>query len=140
YGKYVLDRVGFSEDLIEIGRQIAAMMTEMFADLPPEHEFFEQFSFISANDLPGFAAILSAIESGGITGLRPEERRKLLSLPFKLIAARHRLDVLDERMQQRLLEARYTFRQELPAEASDQIEFFDPERYNAAASLQDNIL
>jgi ABC-type dipeptide/oligopeptide/nickel transport system ATPase subunit len=129
-----------TEELVEIGRQVAAMMTEMFADLPAEHEFFEQFSFISAGDLPSFAAILSAIESGGVKALRPEQRQKLLSLPFKLIAARHRLDVLDERMQQRILEARHAFRRDLPEEAKDQIEFFDPEHYNAAASLQDNIL
>ena len=42
------------------------MMSEMFADLPPEHEFFEQFSFISANELPEFGPILSTVESGGI--------------------------------------------------------------------------
>ena len=66
--------------------------------------------------------------------------QKLLSLPFRLIAARHRLDVLDEAMQQRLLEARRVFRRDLPEEATGQIEFFDPERYNASASLQDNIL
>ena len=44
----VLDKIGLTEELIEIGREVAAMMTEMFADLPPDHEFFEQFSFISA--------------------------------------------------------------------------------------------
>jgi ABC-type multidrug transport system fused ATPase/permease subunit len=136
----VLDKTGLTEELIEIGRQVAAMMTEMFADLPPDHEFFEQFSFISAGDLPSFAAILSAMESGGIKALRPEQRQKLLSLPFKLVAARHRLDVLDERVQQRILEARRVFRRDLPEEAKGQIEFFDPEHYNAAASLQDNIL
>jgi putative ABC transport system ATP-binding protein len=136
----VLDQLALTDDLIEAGRKVAAMMTEMFADLPPEHEFFEQFSFISANDLPEFAAILAAAENGGVKVLPREQRHKLLSLPFKLIAARHRLDVLDERLQQRLLEARHTFRRELPAEARDQIEFFDPDRYNAAASLQDNIL
>src|SRR5260370_26009016 len=43
-------------------------------------------------------------------------------------------------MQQRLLEARRVFRAELPAGVGDQIEFFDPDSYNAAASLQDNIL
>jgi ABC-type multidrug transport system fused ATPase/permease subunit len=32
------------------------------------------------------------------------------------------------------------FRANLPAEARPQIEFFDAERYNAAASVQDNIL
>jgi ABC-type transport system involved in cytochrome bd biosynthesis fused ATPase/permease subunit len=112
----------------------------MFAGLPAEHEFFEQFSFISANDLPEFAAILATTENSGAKALTPEQRRKLLSLPFKLIAARHRLGVLDEAMQLRLLEARRVFRADLPAEARGQIEFFDPDRYNAAASLQDNIL
>jgi len=136
----VLDQVGLTDDLTEIGRQVAATMTEMFAGLPPEHEFFEQFSFISANDLPEFTAILSAAESGGTAALSREQRHKLLSLPFKLISARHRLGVLDEPMQQRLLEARRVFRADLPAEAHGQIEFFDTDRYNAAASLQDNVL
>ena len=31
----VLDQVGLTDDLIEIGRQVAATMTEMFAGLPP---------------------------------------------------------------------------------------------------------
>jgi putative ABC transport system ATP-binding protein len=140
YVLQILDKVGVTDDLVDIGRQVAAMMTEMFADLPPEHEFFEQFSFISADDLPGFAAILSALDNGGVAALPREQRQKLLSLPFKLIAARHRLDVLDERIQHRLLEARAAFRSNLPEEARGQIEFFDAERYNAAASLQDNIL
>jgi putative ABC transport system ATP-binding protein len=39
-----------------------------------------------------------------------------------------------------LLEARRVFRTDLPPEAQSQIEFFDPERYNAAASVLDNIL
>jgi ABC-type multidrug transport system fused ATPase/permease subunit len=136
----VLDKLNLTDELVEAGREVAAMMTEMFAGLSPEHEFFEQFSFISAADLPEFAAILAAAESGGLKALPPDERGKLLSLPFKLIAARHRLDVLDERLQQRLLEARHTFRDELPEEARAEIEFFDADSYNAAASLQDNIL
>src|SRR5713101_2922724 len=136
----VLDKLALTDDLVEAGREVAATMTEMFAGLPAEHEFFEQFSFISANDLPEFAAILATTENSGTKALSPEQRRKLLSLPFKLIAARHRLGVLDDAMQQRLLEARRVFRAELPAEARGQIEFFDPDRYNAAASLQDNIL
>jgi hypothetical protein len=65
----VLDQVGLTDDLTEIGRQVAATMTEMFAGLPPEHEFFEQFSFISAGDLPEFTGILSAAETGGTPAL-----------------------------------------------------------------------
>ena len=94
----MLDKVGLTDDLIEAGRKVAATMTEMFADLPPDHEFFEQFSFISAEELPEFAAILSAADSRrACAGAAAGAARKLLSLPFKLIAARHRLDLLDER-------------------------------------------
>ncbi len=136
----VLDKVGLTEDLIEAGRKVAATMTEMFAGLPPDHEFFDQFSFISAEELPEYAAILGAADTGGVSGLHRDQREKLLALPFRLIAARHRLDILDEQMQQRLLEARHVFRRDLPEDAKGQIEFFDPGRYNASASLQDNIL
>ena len=140
YVLQVLEKVGLIDELVEVGKQVAETMIELFADLPPDHEFFEQFSFISASDLPEYVSILGRISSGGPAALAKADRAKLLSLPFKLIPARHRLDVVDEAMQNRLLEARRVFRADLPAEARSQIEFFDAERYNAAASVQDNIL
>jgi ABC-type multidrug transport system fused ATPase/permease subunit len=140
YVLQVLAKVGLIDDLVEAGRQVAETMIELFADLPPDHEFFEQFSFISADDLPEFVAILGRIGAGGPAALAKADRTKLLSLPFKLIPARHRLDVIDEAMQVRLLKARRVFRADLPVEARPEIEFFDAERYNAAASVQDNIL
>lgn len=140
YVQRVLAKTGLTEDLVEAGRQVAETMVELFADLPPDHAFFEQFSFISANDLPEFAAILGRVGKGGMAALARPDRAKLLSLPFKLIPARHRLDVLDAAMQQRLIAARRVFRADLPPEARRQIEFFDAARYNAAASVQDNIL
>ncbi len=140
YVSQVLAKVGLIDDLVEAGKQVAETMVELFADLPPDHEFFEQFSFISASDLPEFVAILGRIGSGGAAALGRADRTKLLSLPFKLIPARHRLDVIDEAMQVRLLDARRVFRADLPVEARPEIEFFDAERYNAAASVQDNIL
>ena len=140
YVLQVLAKVGLIDDLVEAGKQVAETMVELFADLPPDHEFFEQFSFISADDLPEFKAILGRVGTGGTAALAKNDRAKLLSLPFKLIPARHRLDILDEAMQNRLLQARRVFQADLPAEAGPQIEFFDAERYNAAASVQDNIL
>jgi putative ABC transport system ATP-binding protein len=140
YVLQVLTKVGLIDDLVDAGKEVAETMVELFADLPPDHAFFEQFSFIGANDLPEFAAILGRIGKGGTAALGKEDRARLLSLPFKLIPARHRLDVLDEAMQKRLLEARRVFRADLPPEGQRQIEFFDVERYNAAASVQDNIL
>lgn len=140
YVLQMLAKVGLVDDLVEAGKQVAETMVELFADLPPGHEFFEQFNFVSSGDLPELVAILGRISSGGLAALTKADRAKFLSLPLKLIPARHRLDVFDEAMQKRLLEARRVFRADLPAELRSQIEFFDPERYNAAASVQDNIL
>jgi len=115
-------------------------MIELFADLPPDHEIFEQYSFIGAGDLSEFQAILGRAGKAGTLALRPEDRTKLLSLPFKLIAARHRLDILNEALQAKIVEARKVFAADLPAAMRPEIEFFDAARYNAAATVQDNVL
>ena len=76
----------------------------------------------------------------GLKGLAAEERQALLALPFKLIAARHRLGLIDESFEARVLEARRHFAANLPENLRDAVEFFDPERYNGAATLQDIVL
>jgi ABC-type oligopeptide transport system ATPase subunit len=136
----LLEREGLIDVLLDTGQQIASTMTELFADLPPGHPFFEQFSFISAEDLPEYQAILTRINRDSIATLRPEERTMLLSLPFKVSPARHRLGVIDHDLQQRILKARKAFAANLPEEFGGMVEFFDVNGYNAAASLQDNIL
>ncbi len=139
YIKSVLDKVKLSDDFLEMGKQVAQTMLELFADLPPGHEFFEQFSFIDSDDLPEFQAILGRAARGE-SGVTPEDRQRLISLPFKLVQARHRLDLIDEQMIPRILEARRVFAEGLPEDMQDTIAFFDADTYNAAASLQDNIL
>ena len=133
-----------SEDLIDLllnaGQQIASTMTDLFADLPPGHPFFEQFSFISADDLPEYQGILTRIGRDGIASMKPDERTMLLSLPFKVSPARHRLGVIDDDMRQRILKARKAFSENLPQEYQGGLEFFNRGVFNAAGSLQDNIL
>jgi putative ABC transport system ATP-binding protein len=136
----LLRSVGLYDDFVVMGQSVAQTMVELFADLPPGHEFFQQFSFIESDDLPVFQAVLTRAERGGIGRLAPADTIRLLALPFKLIASRHRLDLIDAPMQQRLLEARQAFAAGLPLEMQGAVEFFDRERYNRAASVQDNIL
>ncbi len=136
----VLNDVGLLDDLLEIGYKLADTMVELFADLPPEHEFFEQFSFISSEDLPEYQTLLLLKESLGLHILDEAKKAKFLGLTFKLIPTRHRLGLVDDTIQERLLIARYKIRTELPNELLDQIEFFDSGKYNAEATLQDNIL
>ncbi|MFQ5959117.1 MAG: ABC transporter transmembrane domain-containing protein [Alphaproteobacteria bacterium] len=136
----VLERCGLIDDLLVMGLEVANTMVELFSDLPPDHEFFEQFSFIRAEDLPEFRELTGRVDRDRIGMLKEEERRKLLSLPFKLIPARHALGLIDDPMRARLLEARAAFARDLPEALRPAVEFFDVERYNAASTLQDNIL
>jgi len=140
YVRSTLDAVGLTDDLLKMGHDVATTMVELFADLPSDHEFFGQFSFISPDDLPEFQSLLTRVERLGLDSVSEEDRARLLSLPFKLIPARHRLGMLDDDIQTRLLEARVAFARDLPEELAESVAFFSADAYNAAASLQDNIL
>ena len=136
----VLREADLIDEMLKAGREVAETMIEIFADLPPGHEFFEQYSFISSEDLPEFKTLLSRTDKHGFDDMRPEDRAALLSLPFKVVTAQHRLGVVDEALQAKILKARAIFAEKLPEDLKGAVEFFDPERYNAAGSLQDNIL
>ena len=140
YVEEVLGKVGLTAEFLDIGRSIAAIMVDLFRDLPPGHEFFERFSFIEADDLPEFQRILNRAAQHGLESIDGEDRARLVDLPFKLIPARHRLDLIDGAMMGRILEARRAFAESLSDALQGSIEFFDVARYNAAMSIQDNIL
>jgi len=136
----VLHETGLYELMLRTGHKVAETMVELFSGLPPGHEFFAQYSFIRQEDLPQFEAILKRAGEVGLKELDEPERRALLALPFKLIASRHRLGLIDENFEARVVEARRHFAAHLPADLKPAIEFFDPSRYNSAATLADNIL
>ena len=136
----VLEEAGLLERLEGIGLQVAKIMVELFADIDPGHELFQQFSFIEADDLPEFRTIAARADRLGLEGLEAEERRRLLGLPFLLIPERHRLGLIDDDLRRGLLAARRLFRERLPEADRGAVEFFDADRYTARASLQDNIL
>ncbi|MBP2311567.1 ABC transporter ATP-binding protein [Azospirillum soli] len=136
----VLDKVGLTDTFLEAGYKVAETMVELFAGLPPGHEFFERFSFIGFAELPDYQAILARSAKEGLRALKPEERARLMALPFRLIPARHRLGLMTPKIEAQLLEARRVFAADLPADLRDSVAFFDPAAYNAAASIQDNIL
>ena len=140
YVRKILEDTGLAVDLLKVGHKLAETMVELFSDLPPGHELFERFSFIQHDDLPQVKDILVQVADVGLDRIDEADRNTLLALPFKLISARHRLGLIDEALEARILEARRQFAEHLPAEMRGAIEFFDPGKFIGAASLQDNIL
>ena len=130
YIRKVLHESGLMNDFLVIGRSVAELMAELFADVPADSELFEQFSFISADDLPEFRGMLARTEEGKTEGLTPEDRTMMLSLPFKLVVARHRLGLIDDDLQARILVARKMFAEGF-GEGAPEVDFYDHDRYSA---------
>jgi ABC-type multidrug transport system fused ATPase/permease subunit len=135
----VLRDFGLEHNFVEIGRQVAALMVDLFADVEPGSPLFEQFSFIGADDLPVFRSLLSRAEGKDASQLAVEDRRMLLSLPLKLVVARHRLGLIDDSFQKRLVEARQVLLRRFGS-GDRKLEPFDRGQVNSAVSIQDNIL
>ena len=136
----VLSESGLIDNTLEMGLSIARTMVEIFADLPPGHPFFEQFSFIDADDLPDYRMLVSRAEKSGAAALPEADRKRLIALPFGYIEARHRLSLVGPENEERVIKARKLFAERLAKVDPGAVEAYRPDAYNAAASLQDNIL
>jgi len=140
YIRQVLAKTGLDALMLSAGLQVAETMVELFADLPPDHEFFQQFAFISSDDLPEFKALLARANKDNLSTLADADKTRLLSLPFKTVPARHRLGIMTPALEAKILEARRVFAADLPSDMQGMIDFFDATLYNPAHNLIDNIL
>jgi ABC-type bacteriocin/lantibiotic exporter with double-glycine peptidase domain len=135
----ILVECGLNDEFLNAGLQISEIMLDLFSDVEPDSELFEQFSFIDADDLPEFNKLLQQSRQHGLENLPAADKQRLISLPFRLIVARHRLGLITEPIQQSILEARRKIHQLSQTEDLG-IEFFDEAHYNPRISIQDNIL
>lgn len=130
---------GLEDDLVAMGRSIADTMLELFRDFPSDHPFFEEFSFIPAGQMPAYTSLLKR-SRGAVQDIAAADREMLLTLPFKYIDARHRLGLLDDSVKARVILARRSLAADLQAQNSKAVSFYEPERYNFGATIQDNVL
>jgi ABC-type thiamine transport system ATPase subunit len=136
----ILEAEDLTKPLARIGLSIATSMIEIFAEIPDGHPLFERFGFFSAADRTYFEDLVErrAEKRRGVQTGRDQER--LIGLALRYNESRHRLGLLDEAMERRVLAARADFTRMLPASLRPAIEFYDENRFCAAASVQDNVL
>jgi len=134
----LLDDMGLTADLEAAGIEVARLMIELFADEPQDSPLFAEYSFISPEDLDDFRALLRRLDDKGRGALPARSHEMLLSLPLKLVAARHRIGIPDASLQQRLVAARHEFARRFGGRGV--VEVADPARYSTSASIRDNIL
>lgn len=140
YMHSVLQQTGLDHDLLRMGLSIAETMVELFSGLSPDNPLFEQYSFVSADELPNVRLLLQRLGGKGVEAVPDADRARLMTLPLRYIEARHRLGLIDAGMEDRLLAARRAFAGGLPEALRGSVEAYDYGRYNSAATLQDNIL
>ncbi len=140
YMQQVIAKAGLTREFLEKGRRLATIMSDIFRDLSAGHEFIERFSFIRAEELPLFEAILRRAESVDLEALDAADRQKLMALPFKLVVTTHHTGLIDADFQKKILEARRVFAASLPAELYGAVQFFNPVTYNAASNILENVV
>lgn len=133
----VVAEEGLAQHLVAMGLSIAETMLELFSALPPDHPFFEEHGFIPAGELPRYQQILKRAKT---RTLSHDDRVALSVLPLSYVEARHRLGILTPAITERLLAARRTFAETVPADLKAKISFYSAAEYNPAASILDNIL
>ena len=138
--KKILKETGLDKDFNRIGLELAELMVELFTDVEPGSELFDQFSFVGPDDLADLQKLLSRREAGkGGNAVTKSESGLIISLPFQLTVSRHRLGLVDEALQQNIVRARKLLRERLEKADIDYIPF-SAEEFQPSLSVQENIL
>lgn len=126
--------------LYGMGLTIAEDLVEIFADLPPEHPFYQQLERITAADIAFYQQILQRRQARAGQADTEEDMRAVVRLSLHYVEPRYRLGVLTQDIMDAVVSARDLFYLNLPAELRSRIERYDPHRYMAAATLRENVL
>ncbi|MBS3650101.1 ABC transporter ATP-binding protein [Pseudaminobacter sp. 19-2017] len=140
YFKSILREDRLGEDLYLMGIAIAENAIELFADLPPDHPFFQQLAFMAPEEIPVYEQLLQRLRGKPFDVVNPEDRVRMIKLSFAYIEPRHRFGLLTPELMDRIVAARHRFHKDLPEDLKRAIERYDPEKYTTAATLIDNVL
>ncbi|MBB3610170.1 ABC transporter ATP-binding protein [Rhizobium sp. BK602] len=140
YFRQLFTETGLNNDLYDMGLEIAENAVELFTDLPPDHPFFQQLTFMTPEDIPTYEAMLQKLNGKGYAAATPDERAAIIRLSFSYIEPRHRFGLLTQTLMEKIVATRIKFYEHIPADLARVIERYDPERFTASATLMDNVL
>jgi putative ABC transport system ATP-binding protein len=141
YAHAILKAESLVEPLVEVGSRIASTVAEIFAGLPHGHALFERYSFGAGLDFERMGELAALLDKHDMRSpLDAVAERDLVALALGYIEPKHRLNLLDERLRQRILRARASFKTHLPADAAEDVDFYDPDKVMLGASLRDNLM
>ncbi|PZQ96605.1 MAG: hypothetical protein DI533_13445 [Cereibacter sphaeroides] len=135
-----IEESGLGKMLFDMGLSIAETTLELFQDLPPDHPFFERLSYMSADDIPRFQAMVQRLRNHDYEKASPEDRLAMMQLSFLYVEPQHRFGVLSDDLMKKIVEVREAFHEGIPEHLDPLFERYDPDSYLSAGSLLDNIV
>lgn len=133
----ILDRSGGGDILAEAGWRIASEIAALAGALDAASPIFSRFAVFGRREIVEASRVVAAAGAKREALLR-RERPRLQALGAKFIPTRDQLDIVDGKMQARILEART---RALPmVRASDRFTPLDAEGYNPARTVAENVI
>ena len=136
----VMAEDGLEETFFEMGKEVASTTIELFGDLNPDNPFFDQLSYMSPDDLPEYRATLSRIGNKSFEEVDEADRVSILKLPLSYTEDQNRLGLLTDELKDKVLDARNRLSAKLQELPTMPVAPFEPDTYNRAASVLDNVL
>ncbi|WP_062212588.1 ABC transporter transmembrane domain-containing protein [Aureimonas sp. AU12] len=135
----VLQQTGLGNDLATIGRSIAETLVELFGDMGESSPLLRRMDIIRPEEIDDYRQILTR------TGARDADqvaadRTKLIRLALNYVEPRYRLGLIDDTLRARIVEARRLFHDQASRDVAQTIVFYDIDRFNPAANIQDNVI
>lgn len=140
YFRKVIAKHQLHISLFQMGYEIAENAIELFSDLPPDHPFFQQLTFMTSDDIPAYQALLQKLKGKSFKDATDDEKANIIKLSFAYVEPRHRFGLLTDELMQTIVAARQDFHDNMPEDMRESFERYDPERYIASSSIMDNVL
>lgn len=138
--RVVLEKSGIDKAMFEMGKEVAATTVELFGDLSEHNPFFDQLTYMEPDQIPEYRAILNRIGDKPMGEVPKADQEMILRLPFAYTESRNRLGLLTDELKEGILQARGNMKEALEGLETNPVSFYDPESYNPAASVLDNVL
>ncbi|MCS0503440.1 ABC transporter transmembrane domain-containing protein [Ancylobacter mangrovi] len=137
----IISAEALSGPLTTIGLKMVETVAEAFQGLAANNPLRERYSFVDDAELNElWPKVESSWQRGQRRQFPAEVRDKLIGYALMYVEPQHRLNLIDDRLVERVLRARRSFRQFLPAQDTGEIEFYDTKKLMPGATIRDNLL
>ena len=136
----VLKKAGLDGEFLDMGLTVIGNLIELVGDVSEGSSLLADVAVVKLDELPDYRPAIDKAKREGAAALGAEERAMMMSVPFKLVPTRDRHVEMSEAFKTKMLAARRAFAEGLPGKLKGGVEFFDPEKFNRALTLRDNIL